>query len=364
VIPNADLPPVGFVDHLDLLRCTLFNARSLSNKWPEFHKLLYTGNFEIILVTETWLNVNIPKGFVDPENQFHVLRNDRTHGKGGGVCAVVSKSLDVIEIPIYQYFPNLEVCCFDVFLNETRCRLFNVYRRPAFDPECVEYMVQLINCFTKFANTKGPCIIAGDLNCPGIDWMKLCSPNDCIQDKLLNFAVTNGFIQVVLEPTRLCNTLDIVLTNEPVAMCDVSVEAPFTVNCDHCQVNFCLSFDPGTYEFDLNVGQSVKQFLWKEADFSGMSDFISQIDWFGMLSVCLTPNAIWESFSSVMNMAIEKFVPVRFCPLKSRAQRAKKIYPRKIKRAQARKLCLWQMHKVNLSDENLLVSYRKAEDSC
>ena len=37
----------------------------------------------------------------------------------------------------------------------------------------------------------------------------------------LDFAVVNGFVQSVAEPTRGANILDIVLTNEPLTLADV-----------------------------------------------------------------------------------------------------------------------------------------------
>jgi hypothetical protein len=76
-------------------------------------------------------------------------------------------------------------------------------RQPGYNSALVEYLNQLAAFFQKFTNTKYPCIIAGDLNCPDIDWANKFSPSDDIQDTLLNFSVDYGFVQLVPEPTRL-----------------------------------------------------------------------------------------------------------------------------------------------------------------
>jgi len=56
----------------------------------------------------------------------------------------------------------------------------------------------------------------------------------------MDFAVTNGFSQVVTKPKRLNNKLDIVLVNEPgVTVHSVDAEPPFG-NSDHCRVDFTI----------------------------------------------------------------------------------------------------------------------------
>jgi len=70
----------------------------------------------------------------------------------------------------------------------------------------------------KLCNVKYNCVIAGDFNCPGIDWVSLKAPADVSQDALLDFAVTQGLSQIVQAPTRGDNILDIILTNEPLTV--------------------------------------------------------------------------------------------------------------------------------------------------
>jgi len=62
---------------------------------------------------------------------------------------LVSRYLGVIEIPVINYFPSLEVTCIDIYDGASRFRLFNVYRRPYDDALCIDYMNQLVSCFDK-----------------------------------------------------------------------------------------------------------------------------------------------------------------------------------------------------------------------
>ena len=52
----------------------------------------------IIIITESWLHEGITDGLLDPQCLFNVFRSDRTHGRGGGVCVLISNCLPVIAI--------------------------------------------------------------------------------------------------------------------------------------------------------------------------------------------------------------------------------------------------------------------------
>jgi len=71
-------------------------------------------------------------------------------------------------------------------------------------------------------SVKYHCIIAVDFNCNGIDWQTLKAPCDGRPnlDALRNVAIGRVFSQVVKSPTRGDNLLDLVLSNEPLAMCN------------------------------------------------------------------------------------------------------------------------------------------------
>jgi len=44
---------------MSVLKCKLINARSICNKLPELHQLLDSDHFDILLITESWLNNDI-----------------------------------------------------------------------------------------------------------------------------------------------------------------------------------------------------------------------------------------------------------------------------------------------------------------
>jgi hypothetical protein len=103
----------------------MFNARSLKckDKLLHLYALLYSRAFDIELITEMRLNNVTPSGLLDPDYRYNVIRCDNQHGQGGGVCAFVSKFLEIVEVHVNQHFPTLEICCFNVLFGCARCRI-------------------------------------------------------------------------------------------------------------------------------------------------------------------------------------------------------------------------------------------------
>ncbi|CAG2251960.1 unnamed protein product [Mytilus edulis] len=62
-------------------------------------------------------------------------------------------------------------------------------------------------------------IIAGDFNCPDIDWInmeiKTGAPDKEVQQALMDLSIEHGLVQIHDKPTREGNLLDLVFTNNP-----------------------------------------------------------------------------------------------------------------------------------------------------
>ena len=71
--------------------CALFNARSLSNKLPDFREL-FSRNYSMVFVTESWLRNSIVDGHIDNTGQYYIYRKDRSDRLGGGCLLYTSPS--------------------------------------------------------------------------------------------------------------------------------------------------------------------------------------------------------------------------------------------------------------------------------
>jgi hypothetical protein len=191
-------------------------------------------------------------GRLNPNDQYTVFRRDR-ETVGGGVCAYIRKPLIATEITSNVRFDEFELCCFDVMHCRIVTRFIVVYR----PPDCHQ-VDKLISYMQDLINAKHPCIIAGDLNCPDVNWCSLLAPRDRVQDKILEFTVTNGLNQLVTEPTRGNNTLDVVISNKPLMICHPEVVSPFS-SSDHCQVEFAVFIEDSYVTSDPAAVQGLKR---------------------------------------------------------------------------------------------------------
>ena len=50
-------------------------------------------------------------------------------------------------------------------------------------------------------------------------------------------------------------------------------------------------------------------YSWDQADYKGFSQYLSQIDWQALISHNLTADALWSSFTNVLQTGIDMYVP-------------------------------------------------------
>ena len=100
------------------------------------------------------------------------------------------------------------------------------------------------------------------------------------------------FAQYVKHPTRQINILDVVSANGLFIIQTVEVEAPFA-NSDHCTILFTLQVADGTYSESTDA--PYKRYIWDKAAFVGLSNYVEQVDWLGLMSVNLVPDDIWAA---------------------------------------------------------------------
>ena len=172
-----------------LTNCTLVTASSLKNKLADLHFIMYNGNVHIIIITESWLHEGITDGLLDSQGLFNVFSSDRTHGRGGGVCVLISNCLPVIAkhsnlLSDFIVDTNTAVSDDRVYRPDIVCiepvslfRIIAVYRPPSNNTALLPSHTGLLTQHTLFSN-KLPTVNVGDFNCPDIDWTNLQSPSD------------------------------------------------------------------------------------------------------------------------------------------------------------------------------------------
>ena len=346
----------------DDLKCLLVNARSLKNKLPELHHVLYDQLtvYDCLFFTESWLNNCVPNSLLDPKDQYFVLRSDRQHGNGGGVCAFVNKKFHCLSVDLPFHAADIDLVCFDtVFSSALKYRFILFYRPPGTDMASYHTANLLRNALEQLATADIPTFIVTDLNCPNIDWQLQSRTTGVIDTIFSDFLTNNGYVQCVRDATRGSNVLDLVLCNEPILLSSIDVLPPFG-GSDHNSIDFVVLYNSTDWSPDSD--EMHKRYLWSQGDYESMAAYLHQVRWCDLLTTNFTANDLWSAFCSVMNNAIDAFVPCTFVSFRPKLRKHR--YPRNIRNLVNRKRAVWRYMKRNPNNVNCKIKYNRISAAC
>ena len=186
----------------------MINARSLRNKFSDLEALAAVDDYDIIGITETWLNTDRRDYLAEYSLPGYTMFNcERVNRAGGGVLLYVKASLQ----PLMKEMPKLDNV--DSVLVQLKIRskkfLINLIYRPPANNAASDKMIydQIIETSNAF-----DCIIFGDFNLPVSTWGDTlsCHSGQDFYNNLLESALS----QHVPKPTRGDNVLDLIFSTK------------------------------------------------------------------------------------------------------------------------------------------------------
>jgi exonuclease III len=277
VHPN---PGPNITDTNTPLACYFLNARSIKkitrneHKLLEFQELLTLTNPDILGVSETWLNNNIPDKKIDPFEHFKIHRKDRTDQQGGGVMCLINKNIKSerkINLEVNTNAHN-EILVVEAELSpNNKIAVITAYRSQQ-DPYA-RFLSNLENTLYNCAiNNLSKILLIGDFNYSKITW------NPARDNKLplhcrefLQVINSYGLKQLNKHPSRETNDniLDLILTNFPDKVSKIYSNL-FQYSSDH----FLLHFDLHTTIEKIH-SPSRTIYNYKRANFNQLRQDIS-----------------------------------------------------------------------------------------
>ena len=219
----------------------ILNARSIRNKDAIIQDMINDTNLDMLAISETWIYDNDPDAIKEsciPED-YSILHTCRPSGLGGGLACIFKNSLCVKDISLRDFpQPSSFELQFVMVGNQrgNKLAVANIYRPPhgsrnIFIDELSDF---LSYCATSFGQRV---LLCGDVNFSG-------NSGD-VDDELLTLLREHGFIQLVNEPTRNNNILDVIAVyGEEVKMySDVNVldlGPPFDHKLVSCKIKLCI----------------------------------------------------------------------------------------------------------------------------
>ncbi|KAB0799630.1 hypothetical protein PPYR_07510 [Photinus pyralis] len=92
---------------MESIRMAHINARSLTSNFLQFHDYVQINNFDIIAVTETWLNDEINSNHVSIHNYQFIRKDRNTRGGGVGFYVKTQFKYSMIEMECSDYYEDL-----------------------------------------------------------------------------------------------------------------------------------------------------------------------------------------------------------------------------------------------------------------
>ncbi|CAG2235098.1 unnamed protein product [Mytilus edulis] len=190
------------------------NFQSIKSKQGQVKNLVESTQPDIVLGTETWIDPTITDNQIFPPN-YHIYRNDRNL-KGGGVLIAIKN--DHLSTPVPELHTNCEIVWAKISLVGNKDMYLASYYNPKTSNE--DSIEELGISLERASTTKNAFIVVGgDFNLSGWNWLtRTLKPESTCQKNHYKFGDIlddNGLVQLVDEPTRGPNTLDLVITNNP-----------------------------------------------------------------------------------------------------------------------------------------------------
>lgn len=299
------------------------NCRGLRSKTTPFLRNVLMNNYDIILLTETWLI----SGISDSElfdNRYLVFRRDRDYiltdqSKGGGVLIAVQRHLSS-SINL-----NWQSSAEDIWVTVSLCNsrrnvvvklhlcvlyLCEQNKGNSFSDQLKNFLISLMSVIQR--NKLDKFLVVGDFNMSDILWL----PSDIgLQPSI---SVINTHFYDFLDTLYDCNLhqfnshknshdgiLDLVLCNDFVS---VSVcPDPLTKEDLYHKT---LVIQPSFVELDPLKIERRTTFTYQRGDYNKICEYLSKTDWSLILNDGSVEDAI-KVFYDIINQLRDQFVPKR-----------------------------------------------------
>ena len=259
---------------------------------------------DLILLCETWCNTEVCNatltitGFELVED-LRRDREDTRNGIGGGLVVYVRQGLKILSCDTTNKFN--QYCKMLLESGGEKYFIYLVYRPPTSGNENLDLLCDLIGSAEKNS------LFIGDFNLPSINWEEGCAGNREL--KFLQTVQDKFFTQLVDFPTHVRgNCLDLVLTNMPQKICEVSEQGRLG-RSDHVMMLVELVVGGS------NLEEQMVRKNWKKANWTRIREELAGTKW-PTTSDGASADEAWQMLRDRLEEITEEHVPT--CVFKQR----------------------------------------------
>ncbi len=218
----------GNQSHISIL---YMNARSLIPKRDEFLAQIATEQPYVIAITESWANSShLMAEFAIAG--YESYRKNRSHKKGGGVVYYVKSTLSAVKIE-KEDAQNYDSIYVELTNRNKKVTIATIYRPPKQQPADDAALYEESQTTIRNKNA----VVIGDFNWPNINWNLIHGDQE--GNRLVDILEDSFLSQLVTQPTRGNNILDLVLTTDTDLLSECEVGERLS-GCDHHMIRLRL----------------------------------------------------------------------------------------------------------------------------
>ena len=262
---------------------------------------LLCSEFDIFVLLETWCDSSITNSMILANSDYFIVRKDRIQSRGGGLMCIVKKSLTLNQLLVPD---DLELLAIDIAQsNSVFVRLICWYRSPS---SSHAYFLSSLQCVSRLLRCSHPCLVLTDANLPNINWSQLSAVHER-ERFFLEWLGSNSLVQLVREPTRGLNLLDLVLCHQTDnIVSSLAVSEPYLWS-DHNSL--ILSLNCPNRRARSQKRQLPTRPNYRKIDVDSAKQFLSDVDWNWIDSACGSVNEFNELFCAILRDCVSLFVP-------------------------------------------------------
>ncbi|XP_055527980.1 uncharacterized protein LOC129720522 [Wyeomyia smithii] len=339
------------------MRIYYHNVRGLRTKIDSFFLAVSEGDYDLIVLTETWLDDRIFSAQLFG-NRYTVFRNDRSHlnsqkTRGGGVLIAVSVKLScrIDPAPVFNTVEQLWVI---VETANSDISIGVVYIPPdrKSDSQVIQQHIDSIGMVLSRLQLKTPALLFGDYNQSGLRWFISDNGHPSVDTlhsnmpayccSLLDGLYWHGLTQVnniLIDNERL---LDLVWVNdETLPICSVSAAHEPLVELEAVHPAIVLSLNlSSTIVYD--EPSELRALNFRRADYATLTAALAEINWNAVLEPSISIDNAVNSFSSTLESVLAQTVPFFEPPRKPPWSNPRLRTLRRLRSAALRKYCCYR----------------------
>ena len=283
------------------------NCQSVVNKKDQLQSMVDSENPDIVVGIESWLSASIYDSEIfPPDLGYTVYRRDRqTQTTGGGIFIMVRNTF--ISTMKSQFNTSCEVMWVEVEVRGTKPILIGAYYKPKELDE--ESMTQLKSSLDSILQSGkySTVLLSGDFNLPSMNWKAETTSPGCknisYYEQFLTILKDSNLTQLIDEPTRGENILDLIFTTNPTLLHSSQVLPGIS---DHDIASVEVGIRP-----HIPKQEPRKILLYKRADWDGFREEMGKfsVEFCSRDHTNSDVNTLWNEFTHVLDKGTATYIP-------------------------------------------------------